>query len=308
MAFARAGTRADWTELALPDGLHARTVDADGAGATWATGLKYGTAGGIPTGRYRGGRWQLQDAPAPERSLAAGINAVASAGGPDDVCAVGYCQPDDVLTFLGLIEHWNGTAWERVDGPRIDSDYWTLRDVVATGPSDVWAVGGIGTPEGWSRPLLLHVDGRGWNEVAAPDPDSRFGELTQVVAVGPDDIRASGTDTGMSRTDDHALVVHYDGRGRTRQETGIGAGRPNGLTRTAGGVAVVGAVYADGRFRPVGARSTALGWQPQGTAPDGRIPRAVMEVGGRLTVVGIDLSGHDGNGEPLPSTPFSVTR
>ncbi|KDN84313.1 hypothetical protein [Kitasatospora cheerisanensis] len=312
VAFARDGARGDWTELALPDGLSARSVEADGAGATWATGLKYGTATGIPTARYQGGRWQVQDAPAPARSLAAGINGIAAAGGPDDVWAAGYYQPDDILTFLGLIEHWNGTSWEQVEGPRIDSDYWTLRDVVATGPSDVWAVGEIGTPEGWPRPLLLHYDGRSWNRVAVPDLDSRFGELTQLVAVGPNDIWASGTDTGMSRTDDHALVVHYDGRGWSSQETGIGAGQLNGLTRVAGGVAVVGAAKEGGRFRPVGARLTAHGWQPldipQGTAPQGRIPRAVMELGGRLTVVGSDLLGKDENGEPLPSMPFSVTR
>ncbi|MFF2630016.1 hypothetical protein ACFVUN_30155 [Kitasatospora griseola] len=311
VAFARDGADAAWRELALPDGLNARTVGDDGTGATWVTGLKTTREGGIPTGRYRDGRWQVQNAPAPDHTFAAGFGGVAAAGGPNDVWAVGYYQPDDFLTFLGLIEHWNGTAWERVQAPALDADYWTLSAVTATGPSDVWAAGTVGTPEGWPRPLLLHYDGRSWTRVSSPDLDSRYGELTQLVAVGPRSVWASGTEEGPDRNP-RTLVAHYDGRGWTHQETGIGAGHLYGLTRTRSGVAVVGETSGNGVHRPIGAQLTPGGWQPldlpQSATARGRMPRSIVEVGGRLTVVGIDVLGRDANGEPLPPVPFSVTR
>ncbi|MFI9783529.1 hypothetical protein ACIHEI_08485 [Kitasatospora sp. NPDC051984] len=311
VAFTRSGADAAWRELPLPDGLNARTVGDDGTGATWVTGLKTTPEGGIPTGRYQDGRWQVQNAPAPEHTFAAGFGGVAAAGGPNDAWGVGYYQPDDHLTFLGLIEHWNGTSWERVAAPELDTDYWTLNAVTATGPSDVWAAGTIGTPEGWPRPLLLHYDGRGWQRVSSPDLDSRYGELTQLVAVGPHNIWASGTEEGPDRNP-RTLVAHYDGTGWTHQDTGIGAGHLHGLTRTRAGVAVVGETSRNGVYQPIGAQLTPSGWQPldlpQSTTAGGRMPRSIMDTGGRLTVVGDDVPGKDANGERLPSVPFSVTR
>ncbi|MGW4384494.1 hypothetical protein [Kitasatospora sp. NPDC004531] len=313
VAFTRNGADAAWRELALPDGLKPRTVDPDGAGGAWVTGLKDNTATGIPTARYRDGRWQTQDAPAPEHTLAAGFTDVATAGGPDDVWATGYYQPDDILTFLGMIEHWNGTSWERVPVSGIDPsvDYWTLDAVAATGPSDVWAAGSVGTPEGWSRPLLMHYDGHSWNRVSSPDLDSRYGELTELVAVGPGSVWVSGTEEGPDHNP-QTLVAHYDGSSWTRQETGLGAGHLYGLTRTRGGVAVVGVNYAGGAYQPIGAELADGRWKPldipQGSTAGGRYPRSVVEVEGRLTVLGLDANGHDASGEPVPPTPFSVTR
>ncbi|OKJ00011.1 hypothetical protein [Kitasatospora sp. CB01950] len=313
VAFTRGTGDANWHELALPDGLGARTVDSDGAGGAWVTGDKAANGSTIPVGHYRNGRWQVRNAPAPDHTLAAGFGGVAAAGGSDDVWAVGSYEPDDYLTFLGLIEHWNGTGWERVPTPELDTDYWTLGAVTATGPSDVWAAGTIGTPEGWPRPLLLHYDGRAWNRVAAPDLDSRYGELTQLVAIGPGNVWASGTEEGPDHNP-QTLVAHYDGTGWTHQDTGIGAGHLYGLTRTGNGVATVGHRLDNGHtYQPIGARLTPGGWQPldlpQAAGGRGRVPGSVMAAGGRLTVVGIDVpDGTDASGEPLPPTPFSVTR
>ncbi|MFC8718902.1 hypothetical protein [Kitasatospora sp. NPDC057198] len=305
----RDGADRAWHELALPKGLGASSVSPDDSGGTWVTDRGPGRS--TPVGHYRGGHWQVQDAPLNEHATGGGISGIAATGRPDDTWAVGYYQPDDFLTFYGVIDHWDGTSWQSVPTPALDTDYWTLSAVVANGPSDVWASGTIGTPEGWPRPLLLHYDGRTWSKAAAPDLDSRYGDLTHLVATGPNDIWAAGFRNNASH-DDRPLLAHYDGRTWTYQETGIAAGRLNGLTRTPDGVAVVGSVNTDGVTRPTGARLTRHGWEPldipQGTAPAGRFPRSVVAVGDRLSVIGLDLPGEAADGSPLPPTPFSVTR
>ncbi|GAA4838218.1 hypothetical protein [Kitasatospora terrestris] len=308
VAFIRDGADRSWHELALPRGLEASAIAPDGADGTWVTGS--GQGGSVPVGRYRAGRWQVQDAPLPEHSMGGGIRALAAAGGPDDVWAVGHYQPDDYLTFYGVIEHWNGESWERVPTLDLGTDYWTLADVVATGPSDVWAAGSLGTPDGWTSPLLLHYDGHAWSKVAAPDLDSRYGELTRLVAAGPGDVWAVGTESGPTRQD-RVLAAHFDGRAWTRQETGLGAGRLDGATRTPGGIAVVGHTRTGSVYQPIGAQLTSRGWQPldlpQSSTVGGRIPRSVVTDGNRLTVVGLDATGKGADGEPLPPQPFSVS-
>ncbi|GLW68493.1 hypothetical protein Kpho02_07920 [Kitasatospora phosalacinea] len=310
VAFTRGGADRPWRELALPAGLEADTVAPDGSGGTWVTGSRRG--GGVPIGHYRAGRWQVQDAPLPAHAVGGGFGGITTAGGPDDAWAVGSYQPDDLLTFYGVIEHWDGASWRQVPTPDLGTDYWTLSDVAATGPSDVWAAGSVGTPEGWPRPLLLHYDGRAWSRVAAPDLDARYGELTRLVVAGPGDVWAAGTENDASRTSYRPLVARFDGRAWTHQDTGIAGGRLSGLARTPGGVAVVGSVAVDGVSRPTGAQLTHRGWEPldlpQGTAPGGRVPRGVVSVDGRLTVVGLDSAGTDADGRPLPPQPFSVTR
>ncbi|WP_033217312.1 hypothetical protein [Kitasatospora phosalacinea] len=306
VAFTRDGSEGPWREFALPEGLRASTAVPDGSGSTWVTGSRQG--GSVATGRYRAGHWQVQDAPLPDHAMGGGLNGFAAAGGPDDVWAVGYYQPDDYLTFYGVIDHWDGESWQQVPTPDLGTDYWTLSAVVANGPSDVWASGNVGTEDGWTRPLLLHYDGHAWTEAATPEPDSRSGELTRLVAAGPNDIWAAGAEIGPSHQD-KPIVAHYDGHRWTYQETGIDAGRLYGLVRTPGGVAVVGTALVDGVYRPTGAQLTRHGWEPldvpQGTASGGRRPSGLVSVEGRLTVVGTDLAG---TGDVPVELPFSVTR
>ncbi|MFJ1756631.1 hypothetical protein [Kitasatospora sp. NPDC088134] len=307
--FARGVHDRVWRERALPEGLAASTVSSDGAGGVWLTGRSGAT--GIPAFRHRAGRWQALESPVPEHAVTAGFGGLAAAGGPDDVWAVGAYQPDDLLTFYGLIAHWDGRAWTRVAVPALDTDYWTLSAVVAAGPADVWAAGSIGTPEGWARPLLLRWDGRSWRRFAAPELDSRYGELTRLVAAGPGEVWAAGSQNDASR-DQRPLLARFDGRRWTHRDTGIAAGRLEDLVRTPSGLAVVGAAGADGVFRPTGAELTRRGWEPldlpQGTTAGGRFPTGVVSVAGRLTVVGLDSAGRAPDGEPLPPAPFAVSR
>lgn len=311
--FARDDTSASWRELDVPDGLGTETVDADRTGGVWMTGSTSGAADTIPTGHYDRTGWHIQNAPVPDGVLAAGFTGLAPAGGPDDVWAVGTTEPGDFLTFLGLIEHWDGTAWRQVEPPAIDSDYWTLSDVVATGPGDVWAAGTIGTPEGRVRPLLLHYDGQSWTRVAAPALDGRYGGLTALAAVGPGDVWAIGSTSTGDAAQDHPLAVHYDGRAWTPVDTGIAAGRLHAVSVGENGdVTVVGDVYADEFYRPTGAHLFRGRWAPldlpASDSPEGRSPTGVVNTGRGVTVVGLAPQGPDAVGEPLPTLPFAVTR
>ncbi|MFE1316513.1 hypothetical protein [Kitasatospora phosalacinea] len=306
VAYARDGADGPWRALVLPEGVSGTTVTPDGSGGTWVTGSRPG--GTVSVSRYRAGHWQTQEAPLPAHAMGGGLNGFATAGDPDDVWAVGYYQPDDYLTFYGVIDHWDGKTWQQVPTPDLGTDYWTLSAVVANSPSDVWASGNVGHEDGWARPLLLHYDGRTWSRVATPELDARPGELTSLLAAGPNDIWAAGAEIGPSHRD-KPIVAHYDGRSWTYQETGIDAGRLYGLVRTPNGVAVVGASLTDGVYRPTGAQLTGRGWEsldiPQSTTSGGRRPAGIVSVAGRLTVVGTDYAGA---GDERAELPFSLTR
>jgi hypothetical protein len=100
----------------------------------------------------------------------------------DDVWAVGDYR-NVAAAFHAVTYHWDGSEWSHVHSPIEDMSESGLDDVVATGPNDVWAVGGasdVGV-------VLMHWDGSHWSLVQSP-PNSG-GSLA---AVGPDDLWMSG--------------------------------------------------------------------------------------------------------------------
>ena len=58
----------------------------------------------------------------------------------------------------------------------------SLNDVIATGPSDAWAAGTDG-----DTPLLMHFDGRGWQDHSLPENARTIG-ITSLAASGPDNV------------------------------------------------------------------------------------------------------------------------
>jgi hypothetical protein len=101
---------------------------------------------------------------------------------PDDVWAVGdYRNVADV--FRGVTYHWDGTEWSHVYSPIEEFSQSGLDDVAATGPNDVWAIGG-GQDVGV---VLMHWDGNQWS-IMEPPPNSG-GSLA---AVRPNDLWVSG--------------------------------------------------------------------------------------------------------------------
>jgi hypothetical protein len=90
--------------------------------------------------------------------------------------------------------------------------------ISATGPADVWAVGGV-RRSGGDRTLVEHFDGHAWTIAASADlpPEQPGGfaadHLNAVTALAPDDVWAVGArvDPNGLTVDDLTLTEHWDG-------------------------------------------------------------------------------------------------
>ena len=101
----------------------------------------------------------------------------------DDVWAVGDYR-NIAGTFRGVTYHWDGDEWTHVPSPIEQISQSGLEDIDASGPNDVWAIGG-----GDSGVVLMHWDGSSWS-LAEPPPNS----ASSLAVVGPDDVWAAGWD------------------------------------------------------------------------------------------------------------------
>jgi len=126
-----------------------------------------------------------------------GVAAISSS----NVWAVGYRSSGGLDP---LIEHYDGVSWRIVPGASPGRTDSYLSAVAATGPSDVWAVGGAG-----SSNLVEHWNGSTWSVVASPQP-ARGSSLEAVTAISPTDAWAVGSQRGATG----AIVtftMHWDG-------------------------------------------------------------------------------------------------
>jgi hypothetical protein len=126
-----------------------------------------------------------------------GVAAISSS----NVWAVGYRSSGGLEP---LIEHYDGVRWSVVPSARPGRTDSYLSAVAATGPSDVWAVGGAGTSN-----FVEHWNGSTWSVVASPQP-AGGSSLDAVTAISPTDAWAVGSRrraTGATVT----FTVHWDG-------------------------------------------------------------------------------------------------
>jgi hypothetical protein len=118
-----------------------------------------------------------------------------------------------------LIEHWNGTTWQRVPSPY--SKYSenvpnaSLFGVAVTSARNAWAVGEYEYQDGNSitiRTLVLHWNGHRWTQVPSPSPGSSSSttSLAAVAATSPASAWAVGQ--YYNGTTWRALVLHWNGR------------------------------------------------------------------------------------------------
>ncbi|HEY1954092.1 MAG TPA: hypothetical protein VGH28_00720 [Polyangiaceae bacterium] len=95
----------------------------------------------------------------------------------------------------GLMLHWNGSAWSKVDAATISH----VSGIWGTSANDVWATaGGIG---GTNANNLVHWNGQAWSPV---DPGTTI-NLASVWGTSPSDVYAVGA-SGVAGT-----VIHFDG-------------------------------------------------------------------------------------------------
>jgi len=170
------------------------SVDALSADDAWAVGSLQTPRRALPLAEHWDGRrWTPVSTPTAGRYVRVlhGVLAVA----PDDVWAVGSQIVVKTGTVQTLIEHWDGTLWSVVPGPRPRSDHEELLAVAGRSASSLWAVG-YSEPGLSPLPLVLHWDGAKW--LVAPAPTG--GTLQGVAARSASGIWAVGTSApGVSR-------------------------------------------------------------------------------------------------------------
>ncbi|MEV7523518.1 hypothetical protein [Streptomyces sp. NPDC091371] len=305
--FSREDSSYSWKRIPTPlDDARTRIngIGASPEGDAWLVGDSDEATRTIHTAHHDNTGWKLAPAPLPEGTLGGGFLGVAAVD-HDDAWAVGWTQPDGpLLTFHGLIEHWDGAAWRQVVPPALDTDYWSLGGITAIAPDNVWAAGTIGTPDG-ARPLLLHYDGTSWTRQPAPELDSLKGEFTAMASNGANDVWAVGrVERGAAGTD-HGLVAHFDGTRWSVVDAPVGQGRLYGLTVEGGAVAVVG---AENGSKPIGARLQYGSWQAlrlPAVGTQDTMPVGVVTTGRSLTVVGV-ATNTPAAGEERVMLPFAI--
>jgi hypothetical protein len=88
-----------------------------------------------------------------------------------------------------------------------------LMEVAALTPDDIWAVGqaaGFGDGGATTAPLAVHWDGSSWTEVDVPRVANRHHELSDVVAISPDDVWAVGDYRNVAGAF-RGVTYHWDG-------------------------------------------------------------------------------------------------
>jgi hypothetical protein len=96
-----------------------------------------------------------------------------------------------------LIEHWDGTSWSIVSGPKLANGA-QLSAVAAVSSSDVWAAGDINVAK--EGILVEHWDGSSWTQVSSA-AFSGVGPMYDISADASNDVWAVG---GVTR-------LHFDG-------------------------------------------------------------------------------------------------
>jgi hypothetical protein len=230
-------------------------VDAAGPNDVWAVGRTASGFGDRPLAlHYDGTEWLEVTLPEEVTGVLTGVAAIS----PSDVWAVGFSGDPDASLERALILHWDGLLWAVVDGGRaVGRGTSALRDVDATAPDDVWAVGYL-----HNRPLIVRWDGQAWarsetevtgvaNEVEPLTPTEgwvvgapiqRFdgvtwsldipvreeGELLSAATVGPSDVWAVGL-RPVEEGETRSIVMRFDGQRWTPVE-GRGAAGSDTLT------------------------------------------------------------------------------
>lgn len=169
---------------------------------------------------WDGHQWSLVASPKGTKMFGYGLNSVAALS-VDDVWAVGYQENLSPDSTLLLVEHWDGKQWQVEPLPSNLAD-GVFTSIAAAGRQDVWAVGYTGEAgSGKSQPLIMHWDGRHWNQIPHPKEKST-GSFTPggyLISISG----SSATDFWATGVFDY--LVHWDGlQWRMVPLAGMGSG------------------------------------------------------------------------------------
>jgi hypothetical protein len=177
-------------------------------GRAWAVGKWQDPSGVVNTliEGWDGSSWTLEDSPNPNAldNELFGVDAISIT----DAWAVGLTSSDDFLS-LPLAEHWDGSSWASVEVPAYAGTDYTLLDVGAASPTDVWAVGFFRPLGDLSYGLIDHWDGTKWSIAGVPLVEKRT-VLSGVTVISSSDVWAVGNSYPLDGPN-HTLTMHWDG-------------------------------------------------------------------------------------------------
>ncbi|GAA4637549.1 hypothetical protein GCM10023196_091790 [Actinoallomurus vinaceus] len=248
-----------WKVVSIPDDTTYNRINAmstRGPDDAWLVGdndTRAGSGNAILTEHWDGTAWYKVTAPVPADTVSAGFLSVAAVG-PNDAWAAGWRQTQDSVP--GLLEHWDGTAWNQAALPA-GTDDLILNAVAATAADDIWVAGYHNSTD---QPALLHGDGHSWQLVNLPKT-GRYGELNTLAVGGRNDVWAAGR-TALTATDGGSpLLEHWNGRSWQAVKA-PGTGEVRGAALTSRGLTLVGD-HLDGPA-PYGWRFDGTQWESLG--------------------------------------------
>lgn len=173
----------------------------------WAVGYRIGDNNQyLPiTMHWNGNEWRMVDAPAPAK-VANYLYDVTLAGATE-VWAVGY-QYEGSGPVAPLLMRWDGTEWDQMGAPEVDSGYAVLNSVSATSEADVWVAGVYRLPDRTNKSLVAHWDGNEWSQVSSPGNGATTNNLKSIAAISPTSAWAVGYHDLAGRVSS-TLVAQY---------------------------------------------------------------------------------------------------
>lgn len=187
-----------WTQVTSPGGTGTELSGVTAISATdaVAVGETFGAFSRQFILRWDGTTWmQVKGAPTDKRGHGETLNGV-SASSATDVWAVGTSTHYRKVVDTSLIEHWDGTSWQRVTGLDPGGRFGTqLNGVSAVAPDDVWAVGSYGFQRsGASLSFIEHWNGTSWKKTHASSPGGKGSSTVSAVsALSPSQAWAAGS-------------------------------------------------------------------------------------------------------------------
>jgi hypothetical protein len=180
-------------------------VATQSATDAWAVGRSRDAQGDMSAlaEHWNGTAWQVMVSPNVGQSSSLSAVAIGSGG---NAWAVGSYQGATLGTDKALIEHWNGTSWNRVPSPHPGGVSW-LTAVTVISSRNVWAVGVYAVQSGGAdKAFTVHWDGKTWRRVAVPVTST--GVLSGVTATAWNNVWAVGFTEKAVR---QVMILHWNG-------------------------------------------------------------------------------------------------
>ena len=199
-----------WTRLASPNpGVadYLTGIAATSASDVWAAGYEWTSRTNfVPLLlHYNGSSWSPSNLSRLQFGQLFSVFAVAT----NDVWAVGWIGA--IPNTGGLVLHWNGTTWTRVQFPTESGGWIALKSISGVAANDIWAVGSYNffniTGGQASSARSYHWDGSRWSSVTVGL--GGYSYLASVAAGATDDVWAAGEGTVGSSLNESYVTLHW---------------------------------------------------------------------------------------------------